>query len=75
MELIEQNESCTEIKRDCKAKGKESLTRTEGRGDETEEGGYGEVRQERGDHEPKQRGGGIKYICVRVCVSVCGMSE
>lgn len=70
MELIEQNESCTEIKRDCKAKGKESLTRTEGRGDETEEGGYGEVRQERGDHEPKQRagkgggegGGGVKSI-------------
>lgn len=36
LELIEQNESCTEMKRDCKAKGKESLTRTEERGDETE---------------------------------------
>lgn len=34
LELIEQNESCTEMKRDCKAKGKESLTRTEERGDE-----------------------------------------
>lgn len=32
MELIEQNESCTEMKRDCKAKGKESLTRGEERG-------------------------------------------
>lgn len=82
MELIEQNESCTEIKRDCKAKGKESLTRTEGRGDETEEGGYGEVRQERGDHEPKQRagkgggeGGGQEYrwegINMCTCIYMC----
>lgn len=34
LELIEQNESCTEMKRDCKAKGKESLTRRKERGDE-----------------------------------------
>lgn len=47
LELIEQNESCTEMKRDCKAKGKESLTRTEERGDETER----ERRVRRGETE------------------------
>lgn len=60
LELIEQNESCTEMKRDCKAKGKESLTRTEARGDETERerGGYREVTQtgEKHRHTETKRG-------------------
>lgn len=51
LELIEQNESCTEMKRDCKAKGKESLTRTEERGDETER----ERRVRRGETAEKHR--------------------
>lgn len=50
MELIEQNESCTEMKRDCKAKGKESLTRTEERGDETER----ERRVRRGETDRRE---------------------
>lgn len=50
MELIEQNESCTEMKRDCKAKGKESLTRTE----ERREMRWSERRVQRGETEEKQ---------------------
>lgn len=55
MELIEQNESCTEMKRDCK--GKESLTRSEQRGDETERAGRvgrGETDWEGGGRQDKE---------------------
>lgn len=46
LELIEQNESCTEMKRDCKAKGK----RTEERRDETER----ERRVRRGESDQRE---------------------
>lgn len=59
LELIEQNESCTAMKRDCKAEGKGSLTR----------GGYTEVRRTGGKQRHMEakwgrhkcgRGGNIK---------------
>lgn len=49
LELIEQNESCTETKRDRKAKGREgNLMKGE------EEGGYAEVRQTQEDEEEEE---------------------
>lgn len=65
LELIEQNESCTEMKRDCK--GKESLTRSEQRGDETERAG----RVGRG--ETGWEGGGRQDKEVEIREHVCGI--
>lgn len=51
LELIEQNESCTETKRDRKAKGREENLMGWGGEVRVSEGGYAEVRQTQEEEE------------------------